>query len=260
MEQYFFKSTHFLRVFWCVATIGIIGGIGYTTYIYFNLPDVHSLKTIDPPSTALIELRYAEAQKSGKSPRRLQRWIPFDLISDHLKLAVLMAEKAYPLHGCIEASELPKPIETSWGSKLMIGGNDSITKHLAQNLYFPRSDNSFFDFREFMTTQRLESELSKCRIFEIYLNVIEWGEGIWGIEAASRAYFKIPAISLNQEQAALLAATLANPRLHNPANPSKRLLRRKEFILERMNEIESHASTPAAISLGIATEPAFYSK
>jgi len=262
MKKYFYDTHALLRLLWCVGIAGIIGGISYIIYIFHSLPDVSPLRMTNPHSTALIELRYAEAQKTGKSPRRLQRWVPLDRISRHLKYAVLVTKNASSFYECIDSNEPQKSVETGWQKKLMMGGSDSITQQLVQNLYLLPSKESFINFREFIITQRLESELSKCRIVEIYLNVIEWGEGIWGIEAASLAYFKIPASTLNPEQSALLAATLADPRLHNPFNLSKRLLRRKEFILERMSETEPRtpAPAPATISPAIAPLPAFSPK
>ena len=90
-----------------------------------------------------------------------------------------------------------------------------------------------------MITRRLEAELSKQRIFEIYLNVVEWGDGVWGAEAASRRYFGVPASALSRQQAALLAGALINPRRYNPGRPPSRLLRRQRIILARMGTVET---------------------
>ena len=98
-----------------------------------------------------------------------------------------------------------------------------------------------------MITRRLEAELSKQRIFEIYLNVVEWGDGVWGAEAAARRYFGVPASALSRQQAALLAGALINPRRYNPGRPPSRLLRRQRIILARMGTVEAPAaSRPAA--------------
>ena len=85
-----------------------------------------------------------------------------------------------------------------------------------------------------MITRRLEAELSKTRILELYLNLIEWGDGIWGVEAASHRYFGVAASDVSAEQAALLAAAIINPRIYSPARPNRRLLRRQQTILGRM--------------------------
>ena len=91
--------------------------------------------------------------------------------------------------------------------------------------------------RELVIARRLEAELKKSRILEIYLNVIEWGDGIYGAEAASRAYFNAPAAALGPDESALLAAAIVNPRLLNPARPTPRLLRRQQLILRRMGAV-----------------------
>jgi monofunctional biosynthetic peptidoglycan transglycosylase len=88
--------------------------------------------------------------------------------------------------------------------------------------------------RELVIARRLEAELKKARIFELYLNVIEWGDGIYGAEAASHAYFQTSAAALDPSESALLAAAIVNPRLLNPAHPGARLLRRQQLILRRM--------------------------
>ncbi len=95
-----------------------------------------------------------------------------------------------------------------------------------------------------MIARRLEAELSKVRIFELYLNVIEWGDGVWGAEAASRRYFGKSASDLTVEEAALLAGAIINPRVYSPAHPNARLLRRKQIILGRLGVVPSPAITP----------------
>ncbi|MCO6427266.1 monofunctional biosynthetic peptidoglycan transglycosylase [Nitrosomonas communis] len=213
-----------------------VGIAAYIAYVYLTLPDVRSLQTMNPASTAFIDLHAAKAQQMGMAPRRLQRWIPYDQISPHLKHAVLVAEDAtFFSHGGIDFNRLQKSIAIDW-KKIELTGSGTITQQLARNLYLSPSNNLFSKFREVLIARRLEAELSKHRIFEIYLNVIEWGNGIWGAEAAAQLYFKIPAAALNREQSALMAAALINPRSLNSGKPPKRLLRRQEFILRRMDE------------------------
>src|SRR5205085_10506406 len=113
-----------------------------------------------------------------------------------------------------------------------------ITQQLAKNLYLSPSRDPFRKLRELVITRRLEAALSKQRIFEIYLNVVEWGDGIWGAEAAAREYFGVPASALSRAQAALLAGALINPRRYNPGRPATRLLRRQRIILARMGTVE----------------------
>jgi hypothetical protein len=106
-----------------------------------------------------------------------------------------------------------------------------------------------------MITWRLETALSKARILEIYLNVIEWGDLVWGAEAASRTYFGVPASALSREQAALLAGAIINPRVYSPANPRGRLVRRQQIILARMPGYEPPVPVPSAIPVAIPEAP-----
>ncbi|WP_430230657.1 transglycosylase domain-containing protein [Nitrosomonas communis] len=192
----------------------------------------------NPASTAFIDMRAAEAQHKGIIKRHIQYGVPYEQISPHLKHAVLAAQDAtfFSREG-VDFGKLLNYVEMNWKKKELTNqGGTTLTQQLAKNLYSSPSENQFFKLRELFIVQQLETELSKHRIFEIYLNVIEWGDGIWGAEAAARMYFRIPASKLNREQAALLAAAIANSRL--PANPSKRLLCRQQFILDRTDNVE----------------------
>jgi monofunctional biosynthetic peptidoglycan transglycosylase len=113
-------------------------------------------------------------------------------------------------------------------------GASTITQQLAKNLYLSPSKNPLRKLRELVIARRLEAELKKDRILEIYLNVIEWGDGIYGIEAAAQTYYHHPAASLSPAESALLAGAIVNPRRLNPAHPTPRLLRRQKLILQRM--------------------------
>ena len=214
------------------------GGFGWLAYAYLTLPDVRPLADTNPQTTAFIELRAREAHASGKkTPRRVQRWVPYSRISPNLKRAVLVAEDAaFWEHEGVDYDELQKSIELDWTRGLMRGAS-TITQQLAKNLYLSPSRNPIRKFRELIIARRLEAELDKARIFEIYLNVIEWGDGIWGAEAAARTYYGVPSAALGPSQAALLAGAIINPRLLNPAEPTPRLLRRQQIILKRMGGV-----------------------
>src|SRR5207342_2455329 len=110
----------------------------------------------------------------------------------------------------------------------------TITQQLAKNLYLSPSKKPLRKLRELLIARRLEAELKKARIFELYLNVIEWGDGVYGVESAARTYFRKSAAELSPPEAALLAAAIVNPRLLNPARPTARLLRRQQLIMRRM--------------------------
>ena len=216
-------------------------------YAYLTLPDVRPLKTNNPSTTAFIELRAAEARAKGHQPRRAQRWVAYRNISPNLTRAVLVAEDdLFWQHEGLDIDQLQESLSTDWARGRLARGGSTITQQLAKNLYLSPSKNPLRKLRELLIARRLEAELKKARILELYLNVIEWGDGLYGAEAASRAYFGASAADMSPQQAALLAAAIVNPRLLNPAHPSARLIRRQQLILRRMN-IVTPPEEPAAL-------------
>ena len=207
-------------------------------YAYVTLPDVRSLKSSNPSVTAFMELRARQARAAGQTPRRVQRWVSYARISPELKRAVLVAEDdAFWAHEGVDLEQLQQSLEKDWASRRFLRGGSTITQQLAKNLYLSPSKDPLRKVRELILARRLEAELKKARIFELYLNVIEWGDGIYGAEAASRTYFQTSASTLGPREAALLAASIVNPRLSNPAHPTARLLRRQQLILRRMGAV-----------------------
>jgi monofunctional biosynthetic peptidoglycan transglycosylase len=207
-------------------------------YAYLTLPDVRPLKTSNPPTTAFMDLRDREARANGKVPRRVYRWVSYSRISPDLKRAVLVAEDdAFWQHEGVDFDQMQESLETDWARGRFARGGSTITQQLAKNLDLSPSKNPVRKLRELVIARRLEAELKKSRILELYLNVIEWGDGLYGVESASRVYFKKSAAELGPSEAALLAAAIANPRNFNPARPSSRLLRRQQLILRRMGAV-----------------------
>jgi monofunctional biosynthetic peptidoglycan transglycosylase len=221
-------------------TLNVVAGVGAVgfaclAYAYLTLPDVRPLATSNPSTTAFIELRVDEALEKGLKPRRVQRWVGYGHVSPELKRAVLVAEDdAFFQHEGVDLAQLQESLEIDWAKGKFTRGASTITQQLAKNLYLSPSKNPLRKLRELIIARRLEAELRKARILEIYLNVIEWGDGIYGAEAASQVYFRSPAADLDPNEAALLAGAIINPRLLNPARPSGRLLRRQQLILRRM--------------------------
>ena len=220
----------------------VLGGtavaFGVLAYSYLTLPDVRSLAATNPTTTAFMEIRADEARRAGKPPRRVQRWVPYSRISPSLKRAVLTAEDAaFWDHDGVDYEELQKSIEVDLAEGRFVRGASTITQQLAKNLYLSPSRNPIRKLRELIIARRLEAELSKARILEIYLNVIEWGDGIYGVDAAAHAYFGTSAASLGPAESALLAGAIVNPRLLSPARPTARLLRRQQLILRRMGAV-----------------------
>jgi monofunctional biosynthetic peptidoglycan transglycosylase len=182
-----------------------------------------------------MELREREAAQRGRPLRHYQVWVPYTRISPNLKRAVLVAEDdAFWQHQGIDMEQLKISIRNDIAKGQAIRGGSTITQQLAKNLYLSPSRDPVRKLRELIIARRMEAALSKGRIFEIYLNVIEWGDGIWGVEAAARSYFGTSASALSPDQAALLAGAIINPRVYSPAHPNTRLLRRQRIILSRM--------------------------
>ena len=207
-------------------------------YAYLTLPDVRPLRASNPTSTAFMDLRAAETRARGTEPKRAQRWVSYARISQDLKRAVLVAEDdAFWQHEGVDIEQLKESIEVDLARGQFVRGASTITQQLAKNLYLSPLRNPIRKWKELVIARRLEAELTKRRIFEIYLNVIEWGDGIYGVEAASRAYFQKPASVLTPEEAALLAAAIVNPRVLNPTKPNGRLKRRQQIILRRMGAV-----------------------
>lgn len=184
-------------------------------------------------------MRARETEDAGRVVRFQHRWVPYSRISNNLRRAVLAAEDgAFFQHEGVDYAELRKVIEEAFETGEELRGASTLTQQLAKNLYLSPSRDPLRKLRELIITRRLESSLSKTRIFEIYLNVVEWGDGIWGAEAAARAHFGVSASALSREQAALLAGALINPIRYSPSNPPGRLRRRQQIILGRMNRYD----------------------
>jgi len=213
-----------------------------------TLPDVRVLAATNPTSTAFMELRARQAEADGKKLRHVHRWVPYSRISQNLKRAVLAAEDdAFWDHEGIDMEQIRRSIEINLERGAPVRGASTLTQQLAKNLYLSPSRDPFRKLRELIIARRLEAELPKARIFEIYLNVIEWGDGIWGAEAAARTYFGVPASALSAPQAALLAGAIINPRILNPARPNQRLMSRQRMLLARMGSVTPPAPPPASI-------------
>ena len=235
------------------ASAAVAAGVfGYIALMYLTLPDVRELRARNPSTTAFMDLRDREARAAGRQPKRVHRWVPYGRISPHLRRAVLVAEDAgFWGHEGIDLVEIRKSLETDWELGSLTRGASTITQQLAKNLYLSPTRNPLRKLRELFITRRLEHELSKTRIFELYLNEIEWGDRIWGAEAAARTYFGIPASAVNPDQAALMAGAIVNPRVLNIARPNARLRNRQRIIRARMG----YVTPPPVIAVPPLAEP-----
>jgi monofunctional biosynthetic peptidoglycan transglycosylase len=218
-----------------LAILAIVG-FSYIAYIYLTLPDVRPLAKENPKTTAFMEIRKAEAEDAGRQKFAIrQQWISYSRISPFLRRAVIVTEDAaFFDHDGIDLAELQASLEKNWEEGQFLRGGSTITQQLAKNLYLSESRNPMRKVTELLIARRLEAALTKQRIFEIYLNMIEWGDGIFGCEMAARTYFGKSCANLDIQESALLAGAIINPRVHSPAKPTRRLLRRQQIILRRM--------------------------
>ena len=231
-------------------------GFAAVAYAYLSLPDVRPLRHQNPGTTAFMELRASEAHAKGKPAVREQRWVPYTRISANLKRAVIVTEdSAFWQHEGVDYEQLRESMEVNWERGEFARGASTITQQLAKNLYLSPSKNPMRKLRELLITRRLEVELPKQRILEIYLNVIEWGDGVWGAEAAARRYFRKSAAELTPTESALLAAAIANPHLMDPAHPTARLRRRQQMIMRRMGAVTPPPAAPEPAIPAPAPDP-----
>lgn len=225
-KKIFLKSP--FRFFFSISAVLII--------LYLVMfPDVSRLKNENPKKTALMKYREKEWQKRGRKYHIKQVWIPLSRISPYLVKSVLIGEDdKFWRHEGFDYEALKKAIEKDIKAKKFKFGGSTISQQLAKNLYLSPSKNPIRKLREAIITWKMESVLSKKRILELYLNVAEWGEGIFGIEAAARHYYRKPASELNPIESSRLAAVLPNPIRFNPLRESRFVTKRADLIYSIM--------------------------
>jgi monofunctional biosynthetic peptidoglycan transglycosylase len=233
-------------------------GVLYLGYLAVTVPDVRPLIDAPPADTAFMRLRDRQAHAEGHPAIREYRFVPYGRIAQTLKRAVLVTEDSgFWDHDGIEIEAIRESLEANFAKGTIVRGGSTITQQLAKNLYLSPSQNPLRKLHELMITHRLERLLSKRRILELYLNVVEWGGGTWGAEAASRRYFRKPASALGASEAALLAGALINPNRYSPAAPPPRLRRRQQMILRRMGTRDAPVPPPEhEAASGTAIPPA----
>ncbi len=254
-----------------ILFLTLLGAVGvWLIYELVTFPAIGTLRTENPTTTSMIEYRLSEARADGREPRKFMIWTPIEQISPHLQRAVLAGEdsrffehngfdwdaiqKAWDeavKEGVREAKEECEvdaktrqekkdctPSQDDWIPPLpsFTRGASTATQQLAKNLYLSEDRNFLRKGREAVYTYFLERNLSKKRILELYLNVIEWGDGVYGAEAASRNYFNKSASNLTREEAAFLSAMIPSPlNVFNPQKNRKRVVRRQRVLLKYMN-------------------------
>lgn len=244
-----------------ILFLTLLGAIAvWLIYEIVTFPSISKLKTENPSTSSMIEFRLSEARQEGREPRKYMVWQPISQISPNLQRAVLAGEDArFFEHNGFDWDA----IEKAWDEAVKEGekeakeegdydpndwippmpsfkrGASTVSQQLAKNLFLSEDRNFLRKGREAVYTYFLEKELSKKRILELYLNVIEWGDGIYGAEAASRVYFNKSASQLSPQEAAYLSAMIPSPlNVFNPKKNPKRVARRQKAILRGMNSIK----------------------
>lgn len=225
----------------------LIRGIGYGALLVlaaFVLVQLWFLAQVwywadhNPRNTAFMRARLEAMREHDPRARLTYRWIPYRRISQHLKRAVVAAEDAkFMSHGGFDWEEMQKALERNVREGEIVRGGSTITQQLAKNLFLSGERTWWRKAQEALITLMLELLMSKRRILELYLNVIEWGDGIFGAEAAARHHFGESAASLDAEQAARLAAMVPSPRRYLPGSYTPYLAQRTATILARMNSV-----------------------
>jgi monofunctional biosynthetic peptidoglycan transglycosylase len=188
-----------------------------------------------PSETSVMRQRDAEAREAGRKPRRLQKTVPLNAISKNLIHAVLSAEDPnFFGHEGIDWDAVKESIETNLEQGRYARGGSTITQQVAKNVFFTTNKSLIRKGREAIVATWMEHDLSKQRIIEIYLNVIEWGDGVYGCEAAARRYYGVSCASLDVDQAAGLAAMIPSPRRINPRTNSVLHARATRRVLRLM--------------------------
>jgi monofunctional biosynthetic peptidoglycan transglycosylase len=228
----FFKKK---RVFLWAGLAFFIVIVAFSSYVLLSLPDVSGLKTRNPKTTALIQMRIELAEKEKQEFVIRQNWVPFSQIPQILKDTVRISEDAgFYWHKGIDFEELKEAIKKNIQEKKFARGGSTITQQLAKNLYLSPKKNLLRKIKEYLIARRLEKALSKDRIFELYLNVIEFGQGVFGVDAAARYYFGCSVDELDLEEVVRLVAVLPRPLNTDPKGNSGWVKWRCRWLLHKL--------------------------
>jgi monofunctional biosynthetic peptidoglycan transglycosylase len=237
-----------------LLAVGTACGV-YAAFVVIGLPsreEVRALARKTPDRTALMRQREREARAKGRTARRAQTVVSISRISRWLIQAVIASEdQKFFGHQGVDWGALQESVEKNLEKRKLARGGSTITQQLAKNIFFGTEKSPTRKLRELVVTRWLEDELTKRRILELYLNVIEWGDGIYGAEAAARRYYGKPASDLDAREAAALAAMIPNPRRINPFADAPRLARAQRRVLWLMGMAGFLERTAA----GLGSEP-----
>ena len=224
------------RWIWKIAAIGLLLLVVYQVWIFAHL--LWWIK-FNPSTTAFMENRLAIMRETKPDARLQYQWVPYSKISGNLKRALVAAEDAnFVDHEGFDWEGIQKAYKKDLKKGRIVAGGSTISQQLAKNLFLSGKRSPFRKMEEAVITVMMEAVMDKERIFEIYLNVIEWGDGVFGAEAASRHYYRISASQLSAAQAAKLAAMVPNPRYYDKHQNAKGLMKKTGIILSRMNDAD----------------------
>jgi monofunctional biosynthetic peptidoglycan transglycosylase len=220
-------------------------------YEYATLPDPRGLIEQNPETTALIRMRDEAAQSQGKKPRHRQHWVSLGSVSPRAVDSVIASEDAsFFMHHGIDFDELKNALDQAWEKGSLGRGASTITQQLAKNLWLSGDRSLLRKVKELILARHLENALPKKRILELYLNVVEWGDGVYGIEASSREHFGVSASQLSVGQGAVLAAMLPSPRRWTPERHSRALRKRALWIVDRLEMAKKISADEADLARG----------
>ncbi|MET0516973.1 MAG: monofunctional biosynthetic peptidoglycan transglycosylase [Nitrospiraceae bacterium] len=225
-------------VFWLTALVLVPAAL-LAFYWLSTLPDVSLLAKQNPKDTALIQARRTQSREAGRPLRPQWTWVSMSRISPHLQRAVVATEDAsFFMHEGFDWEGIKDAAVYDLEAGEFKRGGSTITQQLAKNLYLSPERSLLRKAREALITRSLEHHLTKRRILELYLNVAEWGKGVFGAEAAARHHFGKAASDLTIEDATLLAAILPSPRRYDPLKVTRYLRSRQQHILRRIEKGE----------------------
>ena len=221
----------FARLFLLVALVLLAAAAAF----WGTLPDVAPLAREFPKTTAFMDQKRLELSRRGLAADLEYRPVPLRLVSPYLARAVIAAEDAHFYdHGGVDWDAIRSAAQRDWAKKRLKLGGSTLTQQLAKNLYLSPARTPWRTVREWAIARRLERALSKSRILELYVNVIELGPRTYGVEAAARRYFHKSASALTPREAATLAAMIPSPRIYDPVRHPERVRRRAARILRGM--------------------------
>jgi len=217
--------------------------------------DVRGMAKHDPGRSAIMRQREREARAKGRPAREVHRAVPLDRIAPTLRAAVLVAEDdKFFSHDGFDWAGIKAAARHDLRTRRFSSGGSTITQQLAKNLWLGTARTPWRKFEEMILAARLEQSLSKRRILDLYLNTIEWGDGVYGIEAAARRWYGVGAGALSPSQSIHLAAVIINPRRFSPTDPNKRIQKRIRVIASRLRRRGAIDEAAYRTTLGLPPE------